>query len=531
CDGGLLGRLQVAPVRMGHDLSAAETRLLLALPADGSEVPVASMVPGTFAAEGEAIQAAGAPARHGLVALREEHATLHSLSPEGLEYRAKGLPERRAVEALLAAGGSLPLAELAARAGLEPGLATVAVGWLRKKQWATVQKVPGGPVVALSGSSSPPFGPDEEVLNELAAEPRAGRQPGAISLLAQRGGILVETLRTTRFARLTPAGQAAVAALDRSAAQAVEVNQVTPDLVARWAAMGPDQKAQHRLRPFDFDVPVAVPSPGKPHPLTQLFEEVRDVFWSLGFREIGGDYVESAFWNMDALFIPQDHPAREMQDTFYLKEPATQPVPDGLFGTVRDVHQAGGGTGSTGWGGAFSRQVSERALLRTHTTVTTIRHLAARPRPPIKVFGVGRVFRNEAMDATHLPEFHQIEGILAEEEATFSTLLGVLREFYTRLGFPQVKFRPSYYPYTEPSLDVAVRWNGRWLELGGAGIFRPEVSRPLGVPCNVLAWGLGLERLAMMRLGLKDIRDLYVPDLKWLQENPLRRPTLAPQPA
>ncbi|HUR63025.1 MAG TPA: phenylalanine--tRNA ligase subunit alpha, partial [Candidatus Thermoplasmatota archaeon] len=185
---------------------------------------------------------------------------------------------------------------------------------------------------------------------------------------------------------------------------------------------------------------------------------------------------------------------------------------------------SGGGTGSAGWGGAFSKEVSQKALLRTHTTVTTIRHLAAHPNPPAKVFGIGRVFRNEAMDATHLPEFHQIEGILVEEGATFQTLIGVLREFYTRLGFPEVKFRPSFYPYTEPSLDVAVRWNNRWLELGGAGIFRPEVSQPLGVPCPVLAWGLGLERLAMMRLGLKDIRDLYVPDLKWLQENPLRRP-------
>jgi phenylalanyl-tRNA synthetase alpha chain len=508
---------------MAPTLSAAETRLLLALPADGREAPLASLVPSAFATEGEAMQAAGAPERHGLVALREEQATLHSLSPEGLEYRAKGLPERRAVQALLAAGGSLPLAELAPKSGLDSALATVAVGWLRKKQWATVQKAPEGTRVALAGTAAPPLGPDEEVLQELSAEPRTARQPGAISLLAQRGGILVEALRTTRFLRLTPAGTQAVKGLDPTAAAATEVNQVTPELVARWAAMPPAQKAQQRLRPFDFDVPVAVPAPGKPHPLTQLFEEVRDVFWSLGFSEIAGDFVESAFWNMDALFIPQDHPAREMQDTFYLKEPATQPVPAGLFATVQKVHQAGGGTGSTGWGGAFSRDVSQKALLRTHTTVTTIRHLAAHPQPPAKVFGIGRVFRNEAMDATHLPEFHQIEGILVEEGATFRTLVGVLREFYTRLGFPEVKFRPSFYPYTEPSLDVAVRWNNRWLELGGAGIFRPEVSQPLGVPCPVLAWGLGLERLAMMRLGLKDIRDLYVPDLKWLQENPLRR--------
>ncbi|HUR63082.1 MAG TPA: phenylalanine--tRNA ligase subunit alpha, partial [Candidatus Thermoplasmatota archaeon] len=366
-------------------LSAAATRLLLALPADGREVPLASLVPAPFAAEGEAMQAAGDPERHGLVAFREEQATLHSLSAEGLESRAKGLPERRAVQALLAAGGALPLADLAPRSGLAPHLATVAVGWLRRKQWATVQKGPEGTVVALSGTSAPPLGPDEEVLQELGAEPRAGRQPGAIALLAQRGGILVEALRTSRFIRLTPAGVQAVQGLDPAAAAATEVNQVTPELVARWAQLSPAEKSQMRLRPFDFGVPVAVPAPGKPHPLTQLFEEVRDVFWSLGFTEIAGDYVESAFWNMDALFIPQDHPAREMQDTFYLKEPATQPVPPALFSTVQKVHQSGGGTGSAGWGGAFSKEVSQKALLRTHTTVTTIRHLAAHPNPPAKV--------------------------------------------------------------------------------------------------------------------------------------------------
>jgi phenylalanyl-tRNA synthetase alpha chain len=494
------------------------------------------LVPHPFASEAEALQAAGAPERQGLLALREEQQTLHSLSPEGLESRAKGLPERRAAAALLAAGGRLPLSDLAAKSGLPPAMATVAVGWLRKKQWATLEKLPTGTMVVLAGSALPPLGADEEVLQELTASPQAARQPGAVAMLAQRGGVLVETTRTTRAIRLTPAGIQAVRGLDPAAASGTDVTQVTPELLAKWATLSPSQRAQQRLRPFEFGLPVTVPTGGKAHPLTQIIQEVRDVFWSLGFSEIAGDYVESAFWNMDTLFIPQDHPAREMQDTFYLKEPATQQVPEALFAKVAGVHQGGGGTGSTGWGGAFSKDVSQKALLRTHTTVTTIRHLAAHPKPPAKVFGVGRVFRNEAMDATHLPEFHQIEGILLEEGANFQMLIGVLREFYTRLGFPEVKFRPSFYPYTEPSLDVAVRWNGRWLELGGAGIFRPEVTQPLGVPCPVLAWGLGLERLAMMRLGLKDIRDLYVPDLKWLQENPLRQGAghakgNAPQPA
>jgi phenylalanyl-tRNA synthetase alpha chain len=508
---------------MDLNLSLAEKRLLLALPGDGREAAAASLVPTPFASETEALQAAGAPQRHGLVAVREELETLHCLSPEGMAYRRDGLPERRAAKALLEAGGRLPLSDLAARGGIPAALANVTVGWLRKKGWATLEKSSDGSVLVLKGGS-PPQGMDEVVLQSLDDTPRsAPREPGAIALLAQRGGILTESVRSRRHLRLTEAGQRMAATLQGAGmADAVEVNQLTPELIAKWPTLSKQEKAKHRLRPFDFQVPVAVPSPGKAHPLSQIIAEVRDVFLSLGFQEIAGDYVESAFWNMDALFIPQDHPAREMQDTFYLKQPATQPVPDDLFEVVKRVQQAGGGTGSTGWGGSFERAVSERALLRTHTTVTTIRYLAEHPKPPAKVFGIGRVFRNEAMDATHLPEFHQIEGILVEEGATFQTLIGVLREFYTRLGFPEVKFRPSFYPYTEPSLDVAVKWNGRWLELGGAGVFRPEVTQPLGVPCQVLAWGLGLERLAMMRLGLKDIRDLYISDIQWLRENPLR---------
>ena len=140
------------------------------------------------------------------------------------------------------------------------------------------------------------------------------------------------------------------------------------------------------------------------------------------------------------------------------------------------------------------------------------------PDPPVRVFSVGRVFRREALDSTHLPEFTQVEGIIVEPNANFGMLIGVLKEFYRRMGFDDVRVRPAYFPYTEPSLEVEVRFGDRWLELGGAGIFRPEVTAPFGIECPVLAWGLGLERLAMLRLGIKDIRMLYQSDLQWLKE-------------
>jgi phenylalanyl-tRNA synthetase alpha chain len=213
---------------------------------------------------------------------------------------------------------------------------------------------------------------------------------------------------------------------------------------------------------------------------------------------------------------------RFLSKTALATPPAGKP---GAKDTILVVVQlTGGKTGSKGGGGSWSDDESKRALLRTHTTVTTIRYLSENPKPPSKVFGIGKVFRKEAIDATHLPEFHQVEGIVVEEGANFRMLQGVLGEFYKRMGFPQIKFRPSYYPYTEPSLDVAAKWGDRWLELGGAGIFRPEVTEPLGVPCPGLALGPGLERLAMLTFKLTDIRQLYISDVDWLRKAPIALP-------
>ncbi len=512
---------------MDLNMSLSEKRLLAALPKDGSSISAAQLVQSGFASETEIMQAAGAPQRHGLVEINEERETLHALSAEGLRFQKAGLPERRAAEALHKAGGKLNLAELGPKAGLDGAEVNVAVGWLRKKGWATMEKGPGGVTVALTGGR-PAQGMDEVVLLDLGATPKATREPGAIALLAQRGGLLVETIRTNRRLILTKGGQQFSQGIKADDVLGAEVNQITPELIAKWATMSAVEKAKHHLRPFDFNVPVAVPSPGKAHPLTHIITEIRSIFWSMGFSEIAGDYVESAYWNMDALFIPQDHPARDMQDTFYLSEPAKVPVAKADLNRGEAVHTGGGGTGSLGWGGTFDRNISQKALLRTHTTNTTIRYLAEHfhgvkePLDVHRVFGLGRVFRKETMDATHLPEFTQIEGIVVEPGVTFNTLVGLCRHFFKEIGFPQVRFRPAYFPYTEPSMEIEVFYNNRWMELGGCGVFRPEVTKPLGVPGNVLAWGFGLERLAMMRLGLKDIRDLYISDVQWLRETPVR---------
>jgi phenylalanyl-tRNA synthetase alpha chain len=213
-----------------------------------------------------------------------------------------------------------------------------------------------------------------------------------------------------------------------------------------------------------------------------------------------------------------------MQDTFYIDRPPRFGLPEKeLVERVKATHENGGDTGSVGWRYDWDEETARRVVLRTHTTAATVYALKENPKPPRKVFLVGRVFRREKTDYKHLPEFHQVDGVIIDDKASLSTLLGTLAEFYRQMGFDDVKFRPDFFPYTEPSVGSFVRMKGRddWLELGGSGVFRPEVTRPFGCEVPVLAWGLGLERLAMLRYGIEDIRKLYLSDLSWLEETPL----------
>jgi phenylalanyl-tRNA synthetase alpha chain len=186
---------------------------------------------------------------------------------------------------------------------------------------------------------------------------------------------------------------------------------------------------------------------------------------------------------------------------------------------VRRTHECGWITGSTGWGYKWSREEAKKLVMRTHTTATTIRYLAKHKKPPVKVFSVDRVYRNEKVDRKHLAEFHQFEGIIMDKNVTIRDLIGILTEFYKRLGLEKVRFWPSYFPYTEPSLQSSVyiaKWDA-WVELCGMGMFRPEVLEPLGIKYPVLAWGGGLERLIMIKLGVDDMRDLYRNKLSWIR--------------
>lgn len=413
-----------------------------------------------------------------------------SFTEEGESYRKNGLPETQ-ILLHIREGESIPLSDLQKHPMFKIGF-----GQLRKKALINVN---GGMVSRIPGTSTDA---DESALKD----PHSG--DAKTSEFIKRG-ILQETESVRYRIAITDEGVVAVnVGLDLRE----DVGTLTREQIisGAWKDLN--------LRKYDISKLPRKAYPGKIHPYQQIIAEMREILLDMGFTELYGNIVQQSFWNFDALFQPQDHPAREMQDTFYLAE--NLPLPQG-YERVKAMHESGGDTTSTGWGGCWKESKAEQCVLRTHTTSLSIQHLATHPKPPVKAFCIGRVYRRETIDTTHLAEFEQLEGIVMDEDVNFSHLLGILREFYHRMGFTGVRFKPSYYPYTEPSLDAEVFVEGiGWIEMGGAGVFREEVTSPFGIEYPVLAWGLGVSRIAMLRLGLKDLRQLHRSDVAFLRESP-----------
>jgi len=264
-----------------------------------------------------------------------------------------------------------------------------------------------------------------------------------------------------------------------------------------------------------IDVVASVPVTfvARAHPLKEVISEIREIFTSLGFTEILGNFTQPSFWNFDALFTPQDHPAREMQDTFYIKDSIAEKVATPT--QIRQVSKSH----KLGWHYNWNIEEAKKMVLRTHTTCVTIKYLADKKPDEARIFSLGRVFRNEKVSYKHLAEFNQVEGIVVGKDVTLRDLMGMQQEFYRKMGLPKVKFWPTFFPYTEPSLQSMV-YNerlGKWVELFGMGIFRSEVTKPLGITKPVLAWGGGIERIAMLKYGLDDVREFYNNNLGWLR--------------
>jgi phenylalanyl-tRNA synthetase alpha chain len=497
-------------------LSNEEKRLLNALKGKGDVEPETLLEATELEELVEVMNAASWLEAKGLVRTTERMRQWFRVTDEGHHCLEVRLPERRALDVIADHGGACAMDTLTTHASIEPHERGVAVGQLKDKGLIeigdnSVELTPAGEE-AVDGDL-----PEEPILDALADGEETREQLEAISeeglaALEHRPDLFDKRDEALRSVRLTDEGRK-VAQRDLQITR--QINQLTPQILQSGEWRDAD------IRPYDVKAFAPAEHAGKTHPMRDIITKIRRIYLDMGFTELGGDYARTAFWNLDALFIPQDHPAREMQDTFYLEDPATVDVDDpDVVDTLKAVHEHGGDTGSTGWGGDWSQAEASRVLLRTHTTVDTITRLAQDPSSPQRVFEVGRVFRKEKIDATHLPEFHQVEGIVVEEDASLDMLVGLLETFYEKMGFDDVRVRPAYFPYTEPSLEVEVVYNGEWLEMGGAGIFRPEVTEPMGVDDPVLAWGLGLERLAMVVLGLDDIRELYMSDVDWLRNTP-----------
>ena len=261
----------------------------------------------------------------------------------------------------------------------------------------------------------------------------------------------------------------------------------------------------------------AQPASGHVHPLLKVRQAFREIFFSLGFSEMPtNNFVESGFWNFDTLIQPQQHPARDAHDTFFMKTPATMNfAPEEYVERVRTMHEVGG-NGSIGHQYAWKRAEADKNILRTHTTAVSARMLydiAQTGFKPARLFSIDRVFRNEAVDRTHLAEFHQVEGVICDKDLTLGDLIGVLYQFFERLGMTQLRFKPAFNPYTEPSMEIFAfhPMLNKWVEVGNSGMFRPEMLEPMGMPSdvNVIAWGLSLERPTMIMYGIDNIRDLF----------------------
>jgi phenylalanyl-tRNA synthetase alpha chain len=295
-----------------------------------------------------------------------------------------------------------------------------------------------------------------------------------------------------------------------------EVTQLTPELVVtgKWRTV--------KLQGYNIKAPVAETWPGKKHPYLQFLDEVKEKLVALGFREMTGPTVETSFFNFDALYMPQDHPAREIFGIYLVKSPKYGNLASHrrVIQNVKKTHEDGWNTGSTGWRYNYSVKEASRLILRGHGTCQSVRTLLNKNlEVPGKYFSFVRCYRPEVLDKTHLTEFNQVEGIIIDKDLTLRDLLGVLEKFAVEIaGADKVKFKPDYFPFTEPSVELnAYRKGYGWIEFGGSGIFRPEVTLPLGIKEPVLAWGLGVDRLYMMKARIDDIRQIFSQDLDWIR--------------
>lgn len=498
------------------ELRAQEHQLLSALQSLGGGASVEQLIDASSFPDAAVMRNALTLQEKNLITIQAQHQNIIELTNEGKQYAQDALPERNLIQTLIALGGSADLKEAAKQAGIGAQFIQIALGWVIRKKWATYTSENNSLKTAQSDIAE---GCDETLLKylggkgQVALEDLSVELKQAVEQLKKRKLLTVEP-KTKRLLQITPQGATAIA---EAITAPQEVTQLTPELIitGKWR--------NSKLQKYNIEAPVAKTWPGKKHPYLSFLDEVREKLVQLGFQEMTGTHVETCFFNFDALYVPQDHPAREPSDIYYVKDPDFGDV--AAHGTaleqVKETHENGWKTGSTGWGYKYSLEAAQRLILRGHGTCLSARTLEAKKfGVPSRHFSIARVYRPEITDKTHLSEFNQVEGIIIDKNLNLKDLLGVLGKFAMEIaGADKVRFKPDYFPFTEPSVELSAFKEGYgWVEFGGSGIFRPEVTLPLGVQEPVIAWGLGVDRLFMMRAGVEDIRMIFSQDLDWLRK-------------
>lgn len=433
------------------------------------------------------------------------------LGENGILYKTKGLPERVLLN-YLEKHQEVLISQAANQSNLSDNEFKAALGVLKGKALILMEK--GKIKLNAKKQEIEKKFLEEQFLESLpiALDSLKPEQKLALENLKSRKQIIEIKDEKTIKVILTELGKKLTNA-DLSKFQDL-IENLTPEIIREDSWKG------KKFRRYDISSPVPAISGGKRHFVNQAKDYARKVWTELGFKEMSSSLTQTGFWNFDALYTAQDHPVREIQDTFYL--PVKGKLPKN-YEEVKKAHEQGI-SGSSGWKYKWNEEEAKKVILRTHTTclsVQTLAKLRELKDKTGKFFAVGKCFRNETIDWSHGFEFNQTEGIVVDKNANFRNLLGYLKEFYKKMGFEEVKFVPSYFPYTEPSVEIYGynKQKNVWIEIGGAGIFRPEVVVPLlGEYIPVLAWGPGFDRSIMEYYEIKDLREMYKNDLNQLRK-------------
>jgi phenylalanyl-tRNA synthetase alpha chain len=479
---------------------------------------VSSIIEKSGMQEVEVVRAVNWLQTKGMAIVSETIEEIIQLGKNGKGYAKSKLPEVRFLNAL--AGGPQSLSGIK-KAGLSDDEIGASIGALMRIK--AIEPVPGAAEktfkLAPAGKALASQGTSSQKLIEkkfpLKVSSLSEEEKSAVQELKKRKDVVEDAVIRTRTASLTLLGKEVASAIRKSGSQKFE-DRITPEILksGSWKNM--------EFRSYDLSAPVPRMFFGKAQPYREFLEQVREEFAEMGFEETTGPIVESEFWNMDALFMPQFHSARDIHDAYYVKEPKyAVDLPQELVKKVRAAHENGFGTGSRGWRYSFDEKKTARLVLRSQDTSISPRTLAsAQLKVPGKYFQMVRCFRYDVIDATHLADFNQIGGFVIEEGLHLGHLISLLKQFARKFcNTDQVKVVPSYFPFTEPSAGLYAKHPQMgWIELAGAGMFRPEMVKPLvGKQIPVIAWGIGIDRVAMFNLGINDIRQLFSHDLDYLR--------------